>query len=418
MCKITFFNLHGRHHTLFWVFIVGCHNQWCIAVSKTWGLPRLGNIFGRMIVSFRLRLIGQSLGIIAVMLLILASPVAVLAKESASPKTSTSTKTQTATKTTTSSSASKKPTTKTKTAKKTTKSKKTSVASAEKKDQFSALVVNAQTGEVLYEKNAGALRYPASLTKMMTLYMTFDALKRGILSMGQTMPVSSKAAAQPQTNISLKPGERLPVKSAIESLVVRSANDSAMVLAEALGGTEFNFALAMTQKARELGMKNTVFRNPNGLPDDKQVTTAYDMARLGMALRRDFPEYYSFFKLTSFTYNGVNYPGHNRVMEKYPGADGIKTGYIRASGYNLVTSVQRDGYSLVAVVMGGTTASERDKKMMALLDDTFKSFSSPDNSVAGTSKIPGEGASVVRAESVGLLSPSMGQGDCHGAACR
>lgn len=296
---------------------------------------------------------------------------------------------------------------------------KTTTASKKvvKPDQYAALVVNAETGEVLYEKNAAALRYPASLTKMMTLYLTFDALKRGTLSMDQTLPVSAKAASQPQTNISLRSGDRLPVKTAIESLVVRSANDSSMVLAEALGGTEFNFALAMTQKARELGMKNTVFRNPNGLPDDKQVTTAYDMARLGIALRRDFPDYYHYFKKTSFSWNGVTYPGHNRVMERYNGADGVKTGYIRASGFNLVTSVQRDGYKIVAVVMGGHTASERDNKMIALLDDTFDQLGS--NSVARAKTAPGQGASIYSAASGGGVDfAPTGQGDCATLECR
>lgn len=254
--------------------------------------------------------------------------------------------------------------------------KKTSKKSATKKsakqpERFSALVVNASTGRVIYQKNAGKIRYPASLTKMMTLYLTFDALKKGKIKMGDTLPVSKKAAAQPQTNISLDEGDRLSVKTAIESLIVRSANDSSVVLAEALGGTVWNFSLLMTKKARALGMKNTVFRNPNGLPDSQQYTTAYDMAKLGIALRRDFPEYYHLFKLRSFSHNGITYPGHNKVMERYDGADGIKTGYINASGFNLVTSVKKDGYNIVAVIMGGTTAAARDKEMMRMLDRTF-----------------------------------------------
>lgn len=243
-------------------------------------------------------------------------------------------------------------------------------------ERFSALVVNADTGRILYEKNAGGVRYPASLTKMMTLYLTFDALKNGKIDMDDTLPVSQKAAEQPQTNIALDAGDRLPVKTAIASLVVRSANDSSVVLAEALGGTTWNFALMMTTKARALGMKNTVFRNPNGLPDNQQYTTAYDMARLGIALRRDFPEYYHFFKLQSFVHNGITYPGHNRVMQRYDGADGIKTGYIRASGFNLVTSVKKDGYNLVGVIMGGTSATARDDAMINMLDRTFAQLES------------------------------------------
>jgi len=311
---------------------------------------------------------------------------------------------------------------------KSTKSKATSKVVAKKSvakpDLYAALVVNADTGEVLYEKSAGESRYPASLTKMMTLYLTFDALKHGVLDVNKSIAVSSKAAGQPQTNISLHSGDRLSIKTAIESLVVRSANDSAMALGESIGGTEFNFALAMTQKARELGMKNTVFRNPNGLPDDKQVTTAYDMARLAIALRRDFPEYYHYFKLTSFAHNGITYPGHNRVMEKYAGADGVKTGYIRASGFNLVTSVSRAGHRLVAVVFGGTSSTTRDSKMIALLDQTFAQLASKandkDGNVAHSKPVPGDGASSMEAVET-LQAHSIienGQGDCSGAACR
>lgn len=260
-----------------------------------------------------------------------------------------------------------------------TAKKRHRAAGVQQADRFAALVVDAKTGRVIYEKNAAATRYPASLTKMMTLYLTFDALKKGKLRLDQDLLVSSKAAQQPQTNISLSAGDRLPVRTAIESVVVRSANDSAVVLAEAISGTEWNFALNMTQKARELGMKKTVFRNANGLPDNKQYTSAYDMARLGIALRRDFPEYYHFFSLQSFEYDGVTYAGHNRVMERYDGADGVKTGYIRASGFNLVTSVRRDGYNIVAVIMGGETANIRDNQMIAMLDRTFAQLDSKKN---------------------------------------
>jgi len=252
---------------------------------------------------------------------------------------------------------------------------KTTKTAAKKKtapvDRSAALVVDASTGKVLYQSNAGNLRYPASLTKMMTLYLTFDALKKGRLSMDDTLAVSQKAAAQPQTNISLKAGERLPLHTAIESLVVRSANDVALVLAETLGKTEWNFALMMTQKARELGMKNTVYRNASGLPDEGQVTTAYDQARLGIALRRDFPEYYHYFSLQSFEHKGVVYSSHNRVLSRFNGADGLKTGYIRASGFNLVTSAKRNDINLVAVVLGGSTAQARDDQMISLLNRTF-----------------------------------------------
>jgi D-alanyl-D-alanine carboxypeptidase len=263
-----------------------------------------------------------------------------------------------------------------------TAAKKQHAKSAAPQDHFSALVVDADTGHVLYQKNAASIRYPASLTKMMTLYLTFDALKRGKLKIDDTVPVSAKGAAQPQTNISLEKGDRLPVRTAIESIVVRSANDSAMVLGEAIGGTEWNFALLMSKKARELGMKNTIFRNPSGLPDNQQHTNAFDMAKLAIALRRDFPQQYHYFSMASFNYRGVTYQGHNHVMARYAGVDGVKTGYIRASGYNLVTSAHRSGHNLVAVILGGTTITGRDDQMIAMLDRTFAQLASQHKSVA------------------------------------
>jgi D-alanyl-D-alanine carboxypeptidase len=235
---------------------------------------------------------------------------------------------------------------------------------------------------------------------MMTLYLTFDALKHGDLSMDDMLTVSEKASRQPQTNISLERGDKLPVRTAIESVVVRSANDSATVLAEALGRTEFNFALMMTRKARELGMKDTVFRNPSGLPDNKQHTTALDMAKLAIALRRDFPQYYHFFKLTSFEYNGITYPGHNHVMERYPGVDGIKTGYIRASGYNLVTSAEKNGHRIVAVIMGGSTVASRDSQMISLLDKCFSQLAGKSREADEEKKSPSEASSQAKLKPV------------------
>lgn len=276
-----------------------------------------------------------------------------------------------------------------------------------KKEIYAALVVNADTGQVLFERHAGEPRYPASLTKMMTLYLTFDALKHGKLTMKDKLRVSKKAAAQPQTNISLDKGDRIPVKKAIESLVVRSANDAAMVLAEAIGGTEWKFALQMTKKSRELGMKDTIFRNPSGLPDNKQHTNAYDMARLAIALRRDFPEYYHFFKMKSFTWNGITYPGHNHVMKKYPGVDGVKTGYIRASGFNLVTSVTKNGNRLVAVVMGGRSYRTRDDHMMHLLDRTFATLEKEQKKIANDAKSSQNKVSMEARNAYPRLSPSL-----------
>ncbi len=240
-----------------------------------------------------------------------------------------------------------------------------------KSGKYAALVLNADTGEVLFARNAEVKRYPASLTKMMTLYMLFDAMKKGEISIDDRMKVSKYAASQPQTNIGLIQGETIPVRDAIRALVTRSANDVATVIAERLGGSEAGFAVKSTAKARALGMKNTVFKNPHGLPNINQYTTARDMARLGIALRRDFPQYYDYFKTKQFTWKGRTYNSHNHVMGRYDGVDGIKTGYINMSGFNLVTSVRRDGHNLVAVVMGGQTGRERDDHMVSLLDKSF-----------------------------------------------
>lgn len=233
--------------------------------------------------------------------------------------------------------------------------------------KYASFVINVDTGEVLHDADADSIRHPASLTKMMTLYLTFEALKRGKITLKTPMKVSQRAASMPQTNLFLKAGETIKVEDAIKALVVRSANDVAVVVAEHLGKTEWDFATSMTSKARQLGMRNTVFRNANGLPDVRQITTARDMATLGIALRRDFPQYYHYFSILSFKYKGRTYPTHNRVMRDFPGADGIKTGYINMSGFNLVTSVRREGFNLVGVVLGGRTGASRDAHMKDLL---------------------------------------------------
>lgn len=237
--------------------------------------------------------------------------------------------------------------------------------------RHAALVINADNGKILLNESAYAIRYPASLTKMMTLYLTFEALKSGKLQWNKMLPASSLAAMQPQTNISLQEGDRISVQTAVLALIIRSANDASVVLAEALGGSKENFAYMMTEKARDLGMKNTVFRNPNGLPDKDQHTTAYDMAMLGIALRKDFPEYYSLFKTQQFSYNGRTYKGHNKVLNRLDGVDGIKTGYIGASGFNLVSSIKKDGVNLVGVVLGGRSGAERDNYMVSILKKNY-----------------------------------------------
>ncbi len=242
------------------------------------------------------------------------------------------------------------------------------IAPSSANSKYAGLVMDAKTGEVLYESSADELRYPASLTKMMTLYLTFEALKAGRISTNSRVPVSRNAAAEPPTNLALKPGQTLTVEDAIRGLVTRSANDAATALAEFLGGSESGFASMMTGKARQLGMSRTTFKNAHGLPNSAQKTTARDMARLGIALREHFPQYYDYFSTRSFTYNKRRYGNHNNLLGRVKGVDGIKTGYTRASGFNLVSSVQANGRSIVAVVMGGRTARTRDAQMVELIN--------------------------------------------------
>ncbi len=244
-------------------------------------------------------------------------------------------------------------------------------AAAAKNSRYAAIVLDTGTGEVLYQDHADSQRYPASLTKMMTMYLLFEAIERGDLSLKTKLVASKRAAQMPATNLALRPGATITVEQAIGALVIRSANDVAVVVAEALGGTESQFAQMMTRRAHQLGMANTTFRNASGLPNSGQKTTARDLATLAGALMRDFPQYYHFFSLTSFKYNGKTYKTHNRLMLNYAGADGLKTGYINASGFNLATSAVRDGRRLLAIVLGGKTARSRDAHMADLLDRGF-----------------------------------------------
>lgn len=237
--------------------------------------------------------------------------------------------------------------------------------------QYASVVMDAETGTIIDSTNADVLTYPASLTKMMTLYLAFDALDARTLTLDRLLPVSSHAAAQSPSKLGLRPGEMIRVQDAINALTTKSANDVAVVLAEALGGTEYSFAGIMTAKARQLGMKDTVFRNASGLPDDLQVTTAQDMAILSRALIYNHPKHYHYFSTQSFERNGRVYESHNRLLRFYPGADGIKTGYIRASGFNLAASAERNGRRLIAVVLGGETAGSRDRHTADLLDRGF-----------------------------------------------
>ncbi|WP_345772398.1 D-alanyl-D-alanine carboxypeptidase family protein [Azospirillum baldaniorum] len=237
--------------------------------------------------------------------------------------------------------------------------------------KYAAIVVDARTGEVLHEENADTLTYPASLTKMMTLYLTFDALDSGRLRLDQALPVSAWAEAQSPTKLGLRAGKTLRVEQAILGLVTKSANDASVVLAEALGGSEAKFAEMMTRKARELGMRNTVFRNSNGLPNMEQLTTARDFSILSRAMLSDHSRYYPYFSRRAFVYGGRSLNNHNRLMSRYEGMDGIKTGYTVASGFNLAASAVRDGRRLVAVVLGGKSAASRDARMEAILDKAF-----------------------------------------------
>jgi D-alanyl-D-alanine carboxypeptidase len=234
-----------------------------------------------------------------------------------------------------------------------------------------ALIVDGATGKVLYARNENAERHPASLTKMMTLYLLFDALKAGKVTMTTPLPVSRHAAAQKPTKLNLRPGQTIDVDTAIRAIVIRSANDVAVVIAEALGGTESHFGEMMTAKARQFGMRQTNYHNASGLPDPLQITTAADLAILARHVAYDYPQYFSYFGLSGFKYKGTWYPTHDNLIGRYDGADGIKTGYTGASGFNLVSSVTRDGHHIIGVVMGGRTAVRRDLEMVRLLDQTF-----------------------------------------------
>ncbi len=243
--------------------------------------------------------------------------------------------------------------------------------------RYAALVMEADSGRVLYEVNADTRNYPASLTKMMTLYLLFEALEEGRLKANQPLAVSRRAAGMPASKLGLKRGQSIRVEDAILILVTKSANDVAVVVAEALAGKEAEFARMMTRKAKALGMTRTSFRNASGLYHRSQLSTARDMAILAQALMRDFPARYEAFSTRSFTYNGRSYRNHNKLLRNYKGTDGLKTGYIAASGYNLAASAKRDGHRVIAVVFGGKTARSRDRQVARLLDRGFRRLSDP-----------------------------------------
>src|SRR5271170_3389565 len=243
------------------------------------------------------------------------------------------------------------------------------VAGVSASPAFSALVVDANSGKTLYSADENGLRHPASITKVMTLYLLFEELDRGAMTLHTQIPVSEHAAAQEPSKLGLAPGDTISVEDAIKAVVTRSANDVAVAIAEEVGQTEDNFADMMTRKARELGMSSTLYRNASGLPNDEQVTTASDLTVLGRAIEDRFPRYFRYFSTAEFDYHGEVIGNHNHLLGRVDGVDGIKTGYTRASGFNLLTSVHRDGRSLLAVVMGGRSAGGRDRIMANLIAD-------------------------------------------------
>lgn len=234
-----------------------------------------------------------------------------------------------------------------------------------------ALVVDAGTGEVVHQERAMQRWYPASLTKMMTVYLTLAAIERGELQPNEMLTASARVAAQPDSRLGLVKGDRITVEQAIHAVITQSANDAAVTLAERISGSEEAFAAKMTAQASTLGMSRTTFKNATGLPDDVQITTAHDMALLALALLRDFPQHYHYFGTRSFSYKGINYSSINTILGSYPGADGLKTGFTCGSGFNLVASAQRDNRRLVGIVLGAASGAERTAWMTRLLNEGF-----------------------------------------------
>src|ERR1700678_3673305 len=260
---------------------------------------------------------------------------------------------------------------------------------------FASIVVDGNSGEVLNATNADALRHPASLTKIMTLYLLFERLEAGRMKLDTEMQVSEHASEQAPTKLGLRPGQTIQVEDAIKGLVTRSANDAAVVIAEAIAGDESDFAKLMTRKARALGMTRTVYRNASGLPDDDQVTTARDQSTLGRAIQERFPRYYRYFSTMMFNYHGHSIANHNHLLGSVEGVDGIKTGYTRASGFNLVTSMRRGNRHLVGVVMGGRSGGSRDAIMRSLLAENLEKASTRRTVAAITERNPADANSDV-----------------------
>lgn len=259
---------------------------------------------------------------------------------------------------------------------------------AQANSRYGAIIIDAFTGTVLYEDRADKSLYPASLTKIMTLLMVFEALERGEVSLDQRLPVSKRAAGMPPSKLYLREGSTIRLEDAMYALVTKSANDAAVVVAEALGGSEIQFARMMTERARSIGMVRTSFRNASGLPNRHQKSTARDMATLARYIISRYPEYYAYFSTKRFSYAGKTYRNHNRLLGDTDGVDGIKTGYIRAAGFNLVSSAERNGRRIIAVVFGGRTAASRNAHMRDLVERGFRIASQRGIMIAGTAPLP------------------------------
>ena len=257
---------------------------------------------------------------------------------------------------------------------------------------FSAIVVDANSGKTIYSVAEDGLRHPASITKVMTLYLLFEKLDSGAMTLQTPIPISQHAAAQEPSKLGLAPGDSISVDDAIKAVVTRSANDIAVAIAEAVGQSESNFADMMTRKAHALGMANTVYVNASGLPNDQQITTAHDLTILGRSLEERFPRYFRYFSTAQFDFDGEVIGNHNHLLGRIEGVDGIKTGYTRASGFNLLTSVHRDGRSLIAVVMGGRSAAGRDRIMENLIADHIAEASTSRTATAVADASPAEAA--------------------------
>ncbi|MCK1300570.1 MULTISPECIES: D-alanyl-D-alanine carboxypeptidase [unclassified Bradyrhizobium] len=261
--------------------------------------------------------------------------------------------------------------------------------------KFASIIVDGNSGSVLQATSPDGIRHPASLTKIMTLYLLFERLESGKLKLDTEMPVSQHAADQDPTKLNLRAGQTIRVEDAIKGLVTRSANDAAVVIAEAIGGDEDDFAQMMTRKARSLGMSRTVYRNANGLPNDEQVTTARDQATLGRAIQERFPRYYRYFATSTFNWRGQSIRNHNHLLGNVEGVDGIKTGYTRASGFNLVTSMRRGNRHLIGVVLGGRSGGSRDAIMRNLLAENLDKAATTHTVVAVTERNGSDAAAEV-----------------------